>query len=120
MPVTPVFNPKRIEQARLIAGLTHASLAFEIRRVTGGDIKATEQNVRKWIKGQHSPGVDTVGAIAAATKQDISFFFEVEETDDEESRAVKVRRLRANLILAGHDDLAADLQEIAGLEGASL
>lgn len=84
----PVFNPKRIESARLRADMSHADLAYEVRRVTSGRLKPTEQSIRRWIGGRHVPREGVIAAIAVATGQSIEFFYELNPDDDDEDEAL--------------------------------
>lgn len=96
--VIGVLNPQRLEQARLSANFSHSDLAFEIRRISGGAHKPNEGLVRKWIKGQHKPSDGVVVAIAAATGQEISFFYEADEADDGEVELLRdIRHLPVDL-----------------------
>ena len=90
--------------------MSHADLAFEIRRVSDGRLKPTEKSIRSWIKGEHTPREGVVAAIAAATGQTIAFFYEP-DSDDEEEESRLLRDL---------EQLPADLRArlIARLERA--
>lgn len=84
MQQAPVFNPARIEKARLAANMSNADLAFAVRQGTGGRLKPTEQGIRRWINGTHTPREGVIAAIASATGQDIAFFYEPDPEDEDE------------------------------------
>lgn len=111
------FNPRRIDRARLAANMSNADLAYAIRRVTDDRLKPSEQSIRRWTQGKHAPREGVVAAIAAATGQEIAFFYQADD-DEEDSRAMKLHRLRCALAAGGHDDLVADLEALA--TGAAL
>lgn len=52
--------------------------------------------------------IDTLGKLAHALKVEISALLSDDE-DEEADPAMEMRRIRAELVLAGRDDLAADL-----------
>lgn len=90
---TAFVNPKQIEKARLAANMTHADLAFAIRSVTAGQLRATEQSIRRWINGKHKPSDGVIPAIAEATGQSLEFFY-MADSDDEEDDASLRRELQ--------------------------
>lgn len=82
------FSRKQLTQARLAASMTQDDLAFALRRVTRGDLKTNAQAISKWERGKHTPTSEAVAAIAAATGQEIGFFYEDNgngEDDEEEA-----------------------------------
>lgn len=96
--------------------MSHADLAFAVRRVSDGRLKPTEQSIRKWIRAKHVPGADAIAAIASATGRELGFFFEPDSEDDEEiDRTVRMEKIRTALASAGRDDLVADLESLAGV-----
>lgn len=99
------FRPDRVTQARLAADMSRADLAFAVRALTGGDVKASERSVRGWEKGEYQASGTAVAAIAKATGHDIEFFYESGGEDDEEEEAA----LPANLIDALAQQLARRL-----------
>lgn len=80
----PVLNPARIDKARLSANMSSADLAFAVRQVTGGRLKPTEQAIRRWAQGKHTPREGVIAAIAVATDREIGFFYEADSADDDE------------------------------------
>lgn len=106
MSLAHVVSGNRIRQARLEAGLTQASLA---RAVNTG-----ERNIVRWENDQNVPRLKHISAIAEATGKDIAFFLEEDSSDDEEGDPMaRVRRIRAELVLHGRDDLADDLLRLS-------
>jgi transcriptional regulator with XRE-family HTH domain len=111
-----VLNHRRIDKARLAAGLSYGDLAYEIRRISDGRFRTNESQVRKWIKGEHRPSDGVVVVIAAATKQTVEYFYGHDEPDDDgEGRALRLSRIRAELIRSGRGDLVDDLNALAGV-----
>lgn len=106
MSVTQVVSGNRIREARLTAGLTQASLARAV--------DTSERNIVRWENDQNAPRLKHLSAIAQATGRDLSFFVADEDVDDEEADPMlRVRRIRAELVLHGRDDLADDLLKLA-------
>lgn len=104
MSSTQVISGNRIRQARLAAGLTQGALARSAN--------TSERNIVRWENDQNAPRLKHLSAIAQATGKDLSFFIADEPTsaDDEEADPVlRIRRIRAELVLHGRDDLAEDL-----------
>lgn len=60
--------------------------------------------------------VETLGKLSRALKVEISDLL-ASEDEKEADPAVRVRRLRAELVLAGRDDLAEELNWLAGYAG---
>lgn len=109
------FNPKRLERAIQRKSLTAADLAYEMRKLTGGRLKTTESQVYKWLRGDHVP---TGGAVAVAARVlDVpsDSLFEHDD-EEEESRSVRVERIRDALATSGYGNLVADLESLAGVE----
>jgi transcriptional regulator with XRE-family HTH domain len=98
-----VVSGHRIREARLAAGLTQASLARAA--------DTSERNIVRWENDQNAPRIKHLAAIARATGKDIAFFVgeESQPEDEEEDRVTRIRRIRAELVLYGRDDLADDL-----------
>lgn len=61
------FNPKRLTEARLLANMSRADLAYEIRK--------SEQNIGRWERGEHEPRGETVALIAAVTGKPLDYFY---------------------------------------------
>lgn len=103
MPIAQTISGSRIREARHAAGLTQAALAHAIN--------TRERNIIRWENDQNVPRVKYLAAIATATGKDIAFFVEAEEAEDDEEAdpAMRIRRIRAELVLHGRDDLADDL-----------
>jgi transcriptional regulator with XRE-family HTH domain len=80
----PQLNPGRIEKARLAANMSRNDLAFAVRRATGGRLKPTDQAIKRWANGTHTPREGAIAAIAIATGKDISYFYEQDAGDDDE------------------------------------
>lgn len=78
---------ERITEARLAANMSRADLAFAIRRISKGSIKATERGLRGWEKGEYRPSDGVVPTIAEATGKAIEFFYEAGGNDDDEEEA---------------------------------
>lgn len=93
MTEAPTLNPSRIEKARLLANMSRADLAFAVRRVTAGRLKPAEQTIRKWSQGKHLPREGAIAAIAVATGQEISFFYEEDTPEDDDEEAELLRDL---------------------------
>jgi transcriptional regulator with XRE-family HTH domain len=102
-----MLKPERIEQARLRANMSRADLAYAIRRVTNGQIKATDRGVLRWEKGENAPRDGVVVAIAKVTGNPIEFFYtsDAEDAVFEEAEA---------------DPFRGPAQEAASAEGAGL
>ncbi len=96
------FSGRRIVHLRNRARITQAELA---RRCA-----VHEAQVSRWENGV-VPGADTVGVLAAALGCDVGDLFETEQgaDDEEDDRAVRLRRVAAELSERGLDRLAADL-----------
>lgn len=96
---------KRIQQARLAAGLTQAQLA----RLAD----TSERNVVRWENNQNVPRMKHLLAVARATGNGLEAFLSPDDAAEEEEDATsRLRRIRAELILAGRDDLADDLRKL--------
>lgn len=111
------FNGEALYQHRLRKDMSRADLATAIRRASRGEIKATERGIRGWEKNEYTPHGESVPAIAVALGCDIENLYETSaatSATDEEDRVSRLRRVRAELILAGRDDLADDLRVLAG------
>ena len=77
----------KIRQVRLRVGLTQADLARKVG--------VSERNIVRWENNQHTPRFDHIAAIAEATGEDISFFLEGSDDDDEESEPMSVDLMAA-------------------------
>lgn len=108
MSTTQVISGNRIRQARLGARLTQTQLAQEVG--------TSERNIVRWETNANAPRIKHIAAIARATGKDIGFFIEDEAVDEEEEadKVTRLRRIRAELVLHGRDDLADDLLRLAG------
>lgn len=109
---TQRFSPAKIREARHSAGMTQAALAMAI--------STRERNIIRWENNQHAPRFHHVAAIAEATGKDISFFLEStseDESAEEEDALTRIRRVRAELVLSGRDDLAEELLALVGVAG---
>lgn len=92
-------------QLRLGQNMSRADLAVAIRHASHGEIKATERGVRGWEKYEYVPHGESVPAIAAALKCEISDLFESNgDRSDEEDRLPR-------------QSLSGDLQQLAVLAG---
>lgn len=92
-------NRNRIKQARLAANMSRADLAFAIRRVSNGQIRATERGVAGWERGEYRPRDGVMPAIAAVTGNEISYFYESDD-DQEDARLPRdLHKLPADLRL---------------------
>lgn len=78
------LNPGRIAQAMKSRSMTADDLAFEVRRLSDGRIRANAGQISKWIKGMHVPKANVLGLIAQATGKSMDFFY---GTDDDGSAA---------------------------------
>jgi len=87
------FNPQRLTEARLSADMSRGDLAFAIRRISGGQLKATERGIRGWEKGENAPRGETVNVIAEATDRESSFFYTESSDEDEEAALPEVAEL---------------------------
>ncbi len=104
---TVCVNAKRINQARLRAGMTQADVAYKLREQGH---KANERSIRRWESGQHAPHANVVPALAEALGVSIDALYERSDSDDEEEdEAAVLRRIAHQLIDRGQPDLAADL-----------
>lgn len=107
------FSPRRLARARSNSGLTQADLAIALRTATRA--KTTERNVRRWEAGTNTPHSALIPAIAEALGVTVDDLY---GTDEEEADpAMALRRIRAELVLLGRDDLANDLQQLAAVRG---
>lgn len=102
--------PSRIYDARLRAGMTQERLAEAVR---ARGVKATARYIHRWEKGVNAPRSDVVPALAGALGVTIESLYG-DGDDDEEDALSRLRRVRAELVLAGRDDLAADLLKLVG------
>lgn len=75
MTTTQRVSGNKIRDARLKAGLSQTQLA--------NAIQTSERNIRRWESEDNAPRIDSVAAIARATKQDIGFF--LIESDEQEA-----------------------------------
>lgn len=102
------FSGDALSQRRLARNMSRADLAVAIRRVSGGEIKATERGVRGWEKNEYTPHADSVPAIAEALECNTGDLFESNgrHVDDDEDRGAKVPQ-----------SLSVDLQRLAQLAG---
>lgn len=68
------FSPTRIRQARLAANLSRNDLAMRAR--------TSEKNIARWERGEHTPRLEHIAAIAEATGRDIAFFLSSNQDDE--------------------------------------
>lgn len=107
MTTTSRVSGCRIREARLASGLTQAQLAR--------NVGTSERNIVRWENDQNAPRLKHLAAIAHATGREVGHFVTADAGDDEqeEDSVSRLRRIRAELVLAGRDDLAEDLRLIA-------
>jgi len=111
-----IWNPARLSRARREAGLSQEGLARKLTTILGREAQPVRtRNIVRWERpresnGAHAPHTSFIGAIAEATGKDVAFFLSEDEEEDHLSR---LRRVRAELVRQGHDDLADDLFVIA-------
>lgn len=91
---------QKIRWARQSAGLSHDKLVVALGRSNRGHLIKIE-------KGEHVPRRDLRDAIADVCDVPRELF--ALDDDEEEDHVSRLRRIRAELVLAGLDDLAADL-----------
>lgn len=77
----------------------------------GRKIGAHVTSISDWERGDNEPSGRHVAGLAREFAVAADFFYG--DATDEEDRVSRVRRLRAELILSGRDDLAEDLRLIA-------
>lgn len=112
-----VWNPARLTAARRAAGLSQEALANRITGILKREAQPVRtRNVVRWERprgasGAHAPHADFIAAIAEATAKEPSYFLGSDDTEEE--RLLRLRRMRSELVLAGRDDLADELQQIA-------
>lgn len=70
-------SPARLLEARLRANHSQDSLA----RAVG----TSARNIWRWENGKHAPRAEFVAAIAAATGQEIAFFFQDDTVNEEKA-----------------------------------
>lgn len=80
--MTAVFNPARIGDAIRARKMSTDDLAYEIRRLSGGQVRANSSQVLKWIQGKHQPRASVVGLIAEATRTPVDFFYSTDDPDE--------------------------------------
>lgn len=112
---------RRIVEAREAAGMNQRELAERlVRRRKNGIAEASgewhrcvvsmQRNLRRHENGHNSPRADVLIAIADETGTDLAHFAGDDDEDDSEQA---MRRIAADLVLRGHDDLAVDLLHVA-------
>lgn len=113
------LDASKIHQARLRANLSLDDVAHLLR---GRGFKTTASAIWRWENGKNGPAGDVLASLADALQTDIDSFFSEEDGGDAEEggRAMRLRKLQAELVLSGRDDLAADLAALArmGTDGA--
>jgi DNA-binding XRE family transcriptional regulator len=103
------IDPKRINQARLKAGMTQDDVAYRLRE---RGHKANARSIRRWESGQHAPHANVVPDLAAVLGVQIEDIYqqnggELEDDSDEDEAAL--RRMAHQMIDRGHEDIASDL-----------
>lgn len=78
----------------------------------GTRIGAHVTSVSDWERGDNEPSGRHVAGLARELDVPAESFYG-NDADDEEAHVARVRRVRAALVLAGHDDLADELRRIA-------
>lgn len=78
----------------------------------GRRLGAHVTSISDWERGDNQPSGRHVAGLAREFGVAVEKFYG--DADDEEDRVARVRRVRAELILAGRDDLADDLRMLAG------
>lgn len=117
MPAVRRLDASLIQGARLRADLSLDDVAHRLR---ARGFKTTASAVWRWENGKNAPAGDVLASLADALETDIDSFFAEEEAGDgaeDGGRAVRLRKLRAELILAGREDLASDLAALARFGG---
>lgn len=102
------IDPKRINQARLRAGMTQADVAYRLRE---RGHKANERSIRRWESGQHAPHANVVPDLAGVLNVPIEDLYQQNggAEDDEDEDEAALRRVAHQMIDRGHEDLAAEL-----------
>lgn len=85
--------------------MSRADLAYAVRRVSDGQIKATERGIARWERGENRPSDGVIPAIAAATGQTLDFFYE----QDDEPVGVGAEEDPSTMSGIGFDVLISDL-----------
>lgn len=101
---TQVFRGDRLRKMRKAAGWSQS--------VLGAKIGAHVTSISDWERGDNEPSGRHIAGLAREFGVTAEFFYG--DNLDEEDRVVRLRRLRAELVLAGRDDLAEDLRRLAG------
>lgn len=107
---TRVLLPRRIYDARLRAGKTQDDVAYELRQ---RGLKSNARQVRRWEAGTHAPRAEVIPIIADVLGVQIDDLYGSTDEEEDEDPVARLRRIRAELVLAGRDDLAADLLKFA-------
>jgi transcriptional regulator with XRE-family HTH domain len=105
MPTTTRVSGSRIRDARLGARLTQEGLARAVN--------TSARNIVRWETEANVPRLKHLAAIAQATGQEVTYFLSADDAEEEDAIS-RLRRVRAELVLAGRDDLAADLLKLVG------
>lgn len=101
MPRLQNFSGRRLKELRDQKRLTQHDLASKLREHGFG---TTQTTISRWEDGQQ-PQTRVLAVLARELGCKIGEFY-VDEDDDESSR---IRRIAAELVLRGEDDLASDL-----------
>lgn len=109
------FSGPQLYAARLKARMTQEDLAFALRQRTSARTGA--RTIRRWEIGESTPHSALIPAIAAALGVTVDELYDADDDEEADSALLQLRRLKSNLILAGRDDLVADLAAIAKLTG---
>lgn len=100
---TQVFRGDRLRALRKAAALSQGQL--------GARIGAHTTSVSDWERGDNAPSGRHVASLSRELGVSAEHFYG--DDADEEDHVARLRRVRAALVLNGHDDLAADLFEVA-------
>jgi transcriptional regulator with XRE-family HTH domain len=113
-----VFSPSKLNRLRLARGFSQDDLAYELRKRA---TSASAKQVSRWENGSHAPRSSVIPVLADALGVEIDALYgpaagqEQSDDDEEAARDMELRRIRSELILAGRDDLAADLLKLTAL-----
>lgn len=120
IPMTAVreISPKKIKALRLRKDWSVDDVAHALR---DQGFKTNGATVSKWERGLVDPRAAILPALASVLDATIDDLYgEPSADDDEESDAMEgFRRIRAELVLAGRDDLADDLLKLLPSEARS-
>lgn len=106
------FSPGKLYRLRLARGFSQDDLAYELRKRATA---ASAKQVSRWERGSHQPRAAVIPVLADALNVQIDELYGnggEDDDDEDEARATELRRIRSQLVLSGHDDLAADLARL--------